>query len=88
MGSGQPEHKQRLIGLARHRAFETYLRFGRMPERDLAPAEGKAIDPSAALPAPTRPTRFYPSGTYVGLIGSWGGQAGDRRPQAIDPFYL
>ena len=59
MGSGQPEHKQRLIGLARHRAFETYLRFGHVPERDVAPAEGKAIDPSAALPAPTRPTRLY-----------------------------
>lgn len=59
MGSGQREHKQHLIGLARHRAFETYLRFGRMPERDVAPAEGKAIDPSAALPAPARPTSFY-----------------------------
>lgn len=59
--SRHPDDKQQLIGLARRRAFETYLRFGRMPDSDARAAERKAIDPSTALPAPApvRATRFY-----------------------------
>ena len=61
MGTGHSEHKQHLIGLARQRAFETYLRFGRMPDTDSRPAERKAVNPLVAMPTatPTRATRYY-----------------------------
>jgi hypothetical protein len=59
--SENSEHSQQLIGLARRRAFEIYLRTGWTPDRDWTGAAHKAIDPSAPLTAnlPAHPTRFY-----------------------------
>ena len=58
---GHSEHKQHLITLARRRAFETYLRFGRKPNTDAPSAERKAINPATPLPGalPQHATRFY-----------------------------
>jgi hypothetical protein len=57
--SGKSE--QHLIGPARRRALETYLRFGRTPDGGPGQSEGKAVNQTAATPhaAPVRATRFY-----------------------------
>jgi hypothetical protein len=56
-----PDTRQQLIAAAHRRAFETYLRFGRMPDSVSDGAERKAINSSQAIPAgPTaRATRYY-----------------------------
>ena len=53
----QADNRQQLIGIARQRAFDTYLRFGRWPETPSSAAERKAVDPASAVPA--KATRFY-----------------------------
>ncbi|MGB3338545.1 MAG: phage minor head protein [Devosia sp.] len=60
-GSDHAGDRSQLIGMARRRAFETYMRFGRMPVALPPAAEGKAIDPLTALPTavPLRATGCY-----------------------------
>jgi hypothetical protein len=61
MGSGHSEHRQQLIGHARSRAFETYLRFGLWPNPNAVQSERKAVNPATPLPTalPRRATSFY-----------------------------
>jgi hypothetical protein len=54
---GHSDDNQQLIGLARRRAFDTYLRFGRRPEVPSDLAERKAVEPVPVVPA--KATRFY-----------------------------
>lgn len=59
--SDPTDHKLHLLGQARRRAFETYLRYGRMPDQIVSAAESKALHPAASLSSvlPKRATRFY-----------------------------
>lgn len=49
MGSGKAEPKLQLIGMAKRRAFESYMRFGRLPDSEHGSAECKALNPSLPL---------------------------------------
>lgn len=61
MAASQSEENHHLIGLARRRAFETYLRYGRMPADASRTAERKAVNPAMPIPAPlpARATSYY-----------------------------